>query len=741
MDPYLAELIAEGDPSDEVAVLLRLSNATAAPPQVRLVAQFDDVATGRLLRSEIVAVHDADTVRSTKAAQLIGPSLADDTEAEMLPDVLQDSDVRRPDVAGLPTGAGVVVAHIDWGVDVAHADFRLPDGRTRLLALWDQRGAAFPDRPNRYGYGRIFSHDDIDAALASGDPYRALGYDPADFDTARGTHGTHTLSISAGNGRSGGPSGMAPEASIIFVHLSTYTAEGPTDLGDSVAYVEAIDFILRTAARGGDGRPPAVVVNSSLGKQAGSHLGLSLVERALDAALREAPGRAFVHSAGNYFNRRMHAAGTLRPGQSHTLRLAVEASADATHGPETGGVAPRVTHTPCEVEVWYPGVDRLAVVVTAPDGTRYDAVRGDQSSTLRTTADAAPRAFGRLRHRLDDPNNGDNEAVLFLYKGAPAGVYEITLIGEDVADGRYHVWIERNAGGRGARSEFVPGDSVAQYTTGTICNGFRTIAVGAYDAHAWQRDGDVADTGRPLAAFSSSGPTADGRQKPDLCAPGVQVLGARSRPRDWPGRSRGEPPPYVTRLSGTSMAAPCVAGAVAIMFEAAGRPLAIDETRRLLLAATDPPPSDASDAARLRIGSGFLNVEAAVAAVRDRAHPPARARPPIEVQPPMTTAAARESDGSEFARQDESDAGVWRDYPEYDADRYVGRGETAMSESTRDAAGRFQRDPLPFTFVVPLGGGGIVPALSLPLGGAGSPLAIAVPLTGTATPTPPTAAT
>src|SRR5262249_2608099 len=161
-------------------------------------------------------------------------------------------------------------------------------------------------------------------------------------------------------------------------------------------------------------------------------------------------------------------------------------------------------------------------------------------------------------------------------KGAPAGVYEITLYAEDVADGRYHLWVERNPAGRRGQAEFVASDSRPQYTTGTICNGFRTIAVGAYDAHACRQKGDIAETGRPLAPFSSSGPTRDGRQKPDLCAPGVQVLGARSHPRHWPGELTGDGPPLLTRMSGTSMAAPHVTGTIALMFEAASRPLAIE---------------------------------------------------------------------------------------------------------------------------------------------------------------------
>ena len=55
-----------------------------------------------------------------------------------------------------------------------------------------------------------------------------------------------------------------------------------------------------------------------------------------------------------------------------------------------------------------------------------------------------------------------------------------------------------------------------------------------------------------LAYFSSRGPTDDGRQKPDILAPGSPIVSARA----------GSPDGYMVR-HGTSMSAPLVAGIVA----------------------------------------------------------------------------------------------------------------------------------------------------------------------------------
>lgn len=86
-----------------------------------------------------------------------------------------------------------------------------------------------------------------------------------------------------------------------------------------------------------------------------------------------------------------------------------------------------------------------------------------------------------------------------------------------------------------------------------------------------------------ISYFSSRGPTADGRVKPDLVAPGERILSARF---DW-GVSRAAVPPLESlyaEMSGTSMAAPHVSGVLAAFLsrrrEFVGEP---DRVKRILL--------------------------------------------------------------------------------------------------------------------------------------------------------------
>lgn len=424
MEPALLELYSEGTPDDEVAVILRMADPLLPLDGVRVVARFGNIATVRVRRGDIPGVWSQTPVLSMKAAKLYGPTPTfDDSDSSALPEAAEDlevrpSDLRRPE-GDLPTGEGVLVAHIDWGLDFAHPDFRHPDGRTRLLALWDQSAPFDPAAPNRYGYGRIYSAAEIDRALAADDPYAALGYCLAPSDSGHGCHGTHCMGISAGNGRSGGPMGLAPEAGLMFVHFSTATAEGPSQLGDSVAFLEALKFFEQLA---GD-RP--FVVNASLGRQAGQHDGKTLTEQGMDAFLLAGNGRCLSQSFGNYFDRGIHATGVLRPGQTRTLGLIVAG----------GGILPN------EVDLWYPGIDRFGVILRAPEGG--PEVRAEPGKRVQVTLHG--RKVGNLYHRIGDPNNGDNEVTLFLDPTAPAGRWELILIGQDIANGRFHAWVERTA--------------------------------------------------------------------------------------------------------------------------------------------------------------------------------------------------------------------------------------------------------------------------------------------------------
>lgn len=176
------------------------------------------------------------------------------------------------------------------------------------------------------------------------------------------------------------------------------------------------------------------------------------------------------------------------------------------------------------------------------------------------------------------------------------GSWRLTLLPRQILDGRWHAWVERDSACRACQSRFDGREADPTHTTGSICNGFLSIAVGALDS--------TGGLPRP-APFSSSGPTRDGRAKPDCAAPGRAILAARSAGISGPA-------PVLTRKSGASQAAPFVAGTIALTFEAARRPLTIHETRAVLLGTATP----LSGADPLRVGAGAIDPLRAVTAAR-----------------------------------------------------------------------------------------------------------------------------
>ncbi|WP_329222852.1 S8 family serine peptidase [Streptomyces sp. NBC_01485] len=132
------------------------------------------------------------------------------------------------------------------------------------------------------------------------------------------------------------------------------------------------------------------------------------------------------------------------------------------------------------------------------------------------------------------------------------------------------------------------------------------------------RDDLQANNPDGMAAFSSRGPTQEGRIKPDIVAPGTSILSTHSRvagPDEDFGVSSD--PDYFF-LSGTSMATPLVAGCVAVLRETLVKNGTPDPSAALLKAmlingAQELPgqydPSEAGPSPNNNSGFGLVNLE------------------------------------------------------------------------------------------------------------------------------------
>ena len=126
-----------------------------------------------------------------------------------------------------------------------------------------------------------------------------------------------------------------------------------------------------------------------------------------------------------------------------------------------------------------------------------------------------------------------------------------------------------------------------------------------------------------LADFSSRGIPGDPLYHPDITAPGVRIVSARaSTGTVMNGLDLNRDArlcnisllhePFYTCASGTSMAAPHIAGVVALMLEAAGGKLSFAQIEGALTSTARPLPGYAS----WEVGSGYVDAYAAVMKVK-----------------------------------------------------------------------------------------------------------------------------
>jgi subtilisin family serine protease len=136
----------------------------------------------------------------------------------------------------------------------------------------------------------------------------------------------------------------------------------------------------------------------------------------------------------------------------------------------------------------------------------------------------------------------------------------------------------RTATSSGGSYNFAVGNQPGEEIINAIATGTQSIAAGAYVTRQnWIDCGSGgASFGQPavgnIATFSSPGPTRDGRIKPDVAGPGTAIASVRSGDTfascatpdaDLPGLKH-------TLNQGTSMSAPHVTGAVALLFQKYG---------------------------------------------------------------------------------------------------------------------------------------------------------------------------
>lgn len=345
-------------------------------------------------------------------------------------------------------------------------------------------------------------------------------------------HGTHVAGIAAGNGRAsnGAYTGMAPEAGILVGRA------GVSDFFDT-DLVNGVDNLFRYAES--VAKPAAV--NLSLGVMDGPHDGTSSFEAAMnDLATGAAGSRRLVAAAvGNEQDKGEHFRATLPAFGSSAASLSI---------------LPHSFIGTAIVDLWADGEDRFALTATRGEGSALESV----TATSGTSASNASGTISIFNRTDAPPNHATHLLVVFSPPSTseiPASVRldRVRNGGSGNVDG----YIDALGG------NFTGGGVSSTGTTIEPANGANVIAVGSFRT----KTGGGAPGTLGISAFSSTGPTRDGRTKPDVAAPGEVIYSARSSQATFPPSEIVPGNDRYAILAGTSMAAPHGTGVAALVWE------------------------------------------------------------------------------------------------------------------------------------------------------------------------------
>ena len=427
-------------------------------------------------------------------------------------------------------GAGVIVGFVDTGINYMDPLFRNVDGSTRIVGIWDQTNnsdnsnnieneTAKPFSAFSALYGTQYTAEEINLALNSDNPASIV---PTRDENG---HGTFLASIAAGNrDERAGFSGAAPQASIAMVKLKPakqylrdfYLIQDGADAyqeNDIMMGVSYLYFLARKYSM-------PLVVCIPLGTNMGSHMGMSRLGQYLNQ-VSLSNGSAVITAAGN------------ETGARHHFRAVMDADTDEV----TAELRVGEREAGFSMELWAENMGAYTVGFISPTGE----VAREISVPLRgenTVSFLLEQTRITVYTQIADVSAG-SQFIFMRFENPMSGIWRILIRNSLDIRETFHIWLPV----RGFISDetyFLRPDPDTIITDPG--NARYPITVTAYD-----------HTKNSIYIHASRGYSLSGRIKPDLAAPGVNILGASVSGR------------RLTRMSGTSVSAAHLAGAAAIL--------------------------------------------------------------------------------------------------------------------------------------------------------------------------------
>ena len=449
-------------------------------------------------------------------------------------------DVTSMDAAGITAagelpvlnnqGAGVIVGFVDTGINYTDSLFRNVDGSTRIIGIWDQTNnsdnsnnieneTAKPFSAFSALYGTQYTAEEINLALNSDNPASIV---PTRDENG---HGTFLASIAAGNrDERAGFSGAAPQASIAMVKLKPakqylrdfYLIQDGAEAyqeNDIMMGVSYLYFLARKYSM-------PLVVCIPLGTNMGSHMGMSRLGQYLNQ-VSLSNGSAVITAAGN------------ETGARHHFRAVMDADTDEV----TAELRVGEREAGFSMELWAENMGAYTVGFISPTGE----VAREISVPLRgenTVSFLLEQTQITVYTQIADVSAG-SQFIFMRFENPMSGIWRILIRNSLDIRETFHIWLPVR-GFITDETYFLRPDPDTIITDPG--NARYPITVTAYD-----------HTKNSIYIHASRGYSLSGQIKPDLAAPGVNILGASVSGR------------RLTRMSGTSVSAAHLAGAAAIL--------------------------------------------------------------------------------------------------------------------------------------------------------------------------------
>jgi len=416
-------------------------------------------------------------------------------------------------------GQGVLIGIIDTGIEYTNPIFRYADNTTRIVSIWDQTISS-GNPPSGMLYGTEFTREQINEALQSDDPLSVVP------STDENGHGTMLAGIAGGNEvPERGFYGVAPDVEFAVVKLKPakrflryffFIPENAvcfqeTDILMGLIYLNNLSQRLQ--------RP--IVICIALGSSQGAHDGLGTLSTYVSVTA-SIPGVGIIVAAGNEGNARRHYSGRVDPSTGYdTVDLNVAEN-------EPG----------FSMEIWGISPDIYSVDILSPSGEYIPRIVAGRNEH-RVVNFIFEETIIYVDFQMVEGQSGE-QLILMRFEKPSAGIWRFNVYESGGLNRGFNIWLPM-AGFISEGTYFIRSDP---YTTIlTLGNALNSLTVTAYN-----------DADDSLYLNSSRGFTTTNRIKPEVAAPGVNVLG--------PTLGGG-----FADFTGTSVAAAHTAGIAALIFE------------------------------------------------------------------------------------------------------------------------------------------------------------------------------